>query len=501
MVNLEIERKETKKLAVSAQTRKTITTILFIAWIELIILSVSMFLLIHQSLRLDESQSLWQTSRSLKQVYAVVAQDVHLPLYHTILHLWREFIGNTVQSARALSLVFFLISAPALFKLISETVSRRVAFFSTILFAISPFMNWYGNEIRMYSLLTLLTILSNLFFLRIRKDSHAGIWAAYFAVSLLGIYTHYFFTLNLLSQAVFFLLKRKKFPQSSFRNFATAAILLAASYLPWLYYVYQQGLASSTKPLLVNPSTIDLFNTYSQFIFGFQVNAVNTLLLALWPILVILGFLALKREIKMPLNVQYYLFSAVIPVVIVFVFSLIVRPFFLTRYLIIVLPSLFIFLGWLVFAYGGKVAKVLQVLIIGGMFLLLCYQAYSLSTPVKEDYADAVNFLNTNAGPADLIIVSAPFTIYPVDYYYQGSATVVTLPEWDRIQSIPAFSEENMESSVSKYKETYAKAWVLASYDQGYEEKIRLYFDTHFERTSAKEFSPKLNLYSYRFRY
>ncbi len=54
-------------------------------WLGLFILFsalLSILRLANQSLRLDEAQSLWQTSHASWKILSIVAQDVHVPLYH-----------------------------------------------------------------------------------------------------------------------------------------------------------------------------------------------------------------------------------------------------------------------------------------------------------------------------------------------------------------------------------------------------------------------------------
>ena len=100
-------------------------------------------------------------------------------------------------------------------------------------------------------------------------------------------------------------------------------------------------------------------------------------------------------------------------------------------------------------------------------------------------------------------MVSAPFTIYPVEYYYQGPATIQTLPLWDRYTTgpIPPFDEAKLPNDIATIKGDHQTLWLVLSYDQGYEEKIRLYFDTHFERIDTKNFSQDLTIYAYKLRY
>ncbi len=125
------------------------------------------------------------------------------------------------------------------------------------------------------------------------------------------------------------------------------------------------------------------------------------------------------------------------------------------------------------------------------------------NTPVKENYRAASDYVSAHAQPQDVIVLSAPFTVYPFEYYYKGLAEVQTLPIWNQFVAgaIPAFSKADLPNQVNILKDAHQKLWLLLSYDQGYEQDIRMYFDTHFERTDAHNFSPGLNLYTYKLRY
>ena len=79
--------------------------------------SFSYWLLLSQSLRLDESQSLWQVSHTAMGTLKIVAADVHVPLYHLLLHYWIVFFGSSIFQVRLLSLFFYLLSIPATFAL------------------------------------------------------------------------------------------------------------------------------------------------------------------------------------------------------------------------------------------------------------------------------------------------------------------------------------------------------------------------------------------------
>lgn len=453
-----------------------------------------------ESLRLDESQSIWQVSRSLNEVFRIIASDVHLPLYGIILYFWRTIVGSEIFDNRQISLIFFLLGIIAIYnlaKLISN--NKNIALFVSLIFTVSPYMNWYANELRMYSLLVLLATLSHLFYLRIFFESKFKKlnWILYFVISLLGIYTHYFYFIILLTQVIFYFLFRYNFPKNSFRNFTIIFSCLILSFTPWIYLVFSLGNAKNQTPLLTKPSTVDFFNIYSQQIFGFQVDSVNSLILSFWPILGLLSLLLLKKNNILKPKFVYLGFATFIPIILSFIVSYSVKPIFLSRYLSICVPSMFIIIACVIFSYGKNLSRILRILIVGLMLTSLFSQVASAQTPVKENYREAITYIISSSKKQDIVAISAPFTIFTFDYYYNGINPLVTIPNWDRRTTIPVFNSQSMVNQVNSYVPIHDKIYLLLSYDQGYEKQIKQYFDDNFLKIEAITFSPKLNLYVY----
>lgn len=478
-----------------------------IAGLMVLAIALSVFFFQKQSLRLDEAQSLWQTSHSTFKILSIISEDVHVPLYHLILHFWQFFFGNEVWMSRLLSLMFFIASIPLIYALGHLAYSRRTGLFAALLFTISPFMNWYGNEIRMYSLFVFLALLNQYFFISIykRKEStrHHIYWIGFGSTALLGIYTHYFFFLILITNGLFYLLNRRLFPDGTMKRFIRVCVWLAVLFLPWVILVLTNGAASNTQPNLPLPTTVNLFNTFSSFVFGFQTDHLNTILVSLWPLTILLGFLALRKNKQVSPETIYFLLAFLLPNAIAFGASFIISPIYLTRYLIFTLPMMYLLLSWLFSTYPKTLAHILRTALVVIMISTLTLEAASAATPVKENYREAVAYLEENVSPSDVVVVSAPFTIYPVLYYYKGAASIATLPIWDQAKNgpIPPFSMEKLPEEIEIIKGNHENLWLLLSYDQGYEEELRIYFDTHFERLEMRQFSATVTLYKYKLRY
>jgi len=466
----------------------------------------SVALFAHNSLRLDEAQSLFQTNRDIAGMLNLVAQDVHVPLYHTLLHFWQIAFGQDIFVARMLSLVFFVGTIIMTYVLATYALGRRgVGLFAAFLVAISPFMNWYGSEARMYTMLAFVTVLHAFFFVKLLRLSGSARWVLWVLTGIIGVYTHYFFIFVLLSEfATVLAIRKKSLDKHLLRNVIISGVVIAISLLPWLYYVYSLGLANNTQPALGAPTAGDLFDTYAQFIFGFQTPLVNTLIVSLWPIVVLLAFFALQRaKRKVPLEITLFVFLAVIPVLSAFVISITIKPFYLSRYLIVSLPAVFIFVAWLLTRYRRRVAVVVSSILVVMVGLLFTVQAISPNTPVKEDYRQVVDYLDANASASDVVVLAAPFTIYPVEYYYKGEARLTTQPIWNRFEpgGVPPYNVATVAAETKLNVDAYQHAWLVLSYDQGYNDKLKDYYSDHYKKLSEKKFSPGLTVYEYQTRY
>lgn len=457
--------------------------------------------LLRNSIRLDEAQSLWQTNHSYGSLLQIVAQDVHVPLYHVLLRTWRLVLGPDVQTARVLSLVFLLAAIPVFYLVARKVLSRPWALFALVVFSCSPFLQWYGNEARMYSMLVLVTLISQYFFLGIVTTGGRAAWLGYASAAVVGIYTHYFFAFVLAAQGVYVLLMWRRLPRATVLKMSGVAALVGVAYLPWFLYFRLNGSASETRPALPAPSSVDFSNVYSQFLFGFQSDAINTVLVSTWPLLVLGALASVRAGFRLSRATGYLVVAAFVPVLLAFLTSHLVTPFFLSRYMIAALPALLIIVVRFVSGLTAPMARGLAAALLAVTVLGSVVQGANPDTPVDEDYRAASRLVEENATPQDVVVLSSAFTVYPFEYYYDGSAQMATLPLWDREDAAPAFDSAELPEQVASLTEGHQYVYLLLSYDQGYEEDVFQYFERNFEQSASYEPSPGLRLLVYRVGY
>ena len=466
-------------------------------------LLINLYFLYSQSIRLDEAQSIWVATKSVVTILKINGQDVQVPFYTLLLHFWTQILGTDIVIARLLSWILFIWTLPFLYLLINRVANQATAILGTALFALSPFVLWYSQEARTYTLLTLLATANHYYFIElIESKGLKGIWG-YLITSILGIYSHYFFVFMLLSQVIYLFLR--KFERSV--NLTIVYVFIEASilnlFIPWAYYVYTLGLASNTQPLIPKPNSFNLLQIYFNFVIGFQNQTIQSIIVSLWPLFLMIIFFVFTRQLTVKLlRTDYFVMISFLPVLLIFLISF-YKPIFLPRYLIFVTPSLFTLLAWILINFGRNVVSAVTVVIIGTMLLSLNFQDRSQTTPVKESYREVDRYLVDHATAHDIVAVSAPFTVYPIEYYYGGLARIDTIPHWDRYIEgpIPFFTPNLLVSQLTTYAKIYNRIFLVLSYDQGYQGVIENYMDHHYQRLSSVDFPAAIKVRVYQLRY
>ncbi len=82
------------------------------------------------------------------------------PLYSLLLRAWIAATGNTVYSMRYLSVLFGVLSISTAYVLARLLIGRRHAVTVALLVAVSPYMVWYAQEIKMYTWVPFLVMLA-----------------------------------------------------------------------------------------------------------------------------------------------------------------------------------------------------------------------------------------------------------------------------------------------------------------------------------------------------
>ncbi|TBR58751.1 glycosyltransferase [Westiellopsis prolifica IICB1] len=142
------------------------------------------------------------------------SESNHPPLYFVLTHLWVKLFPAqaglvSLWGARSLAAIFGAISIPAIYGLSWLAFrSRLVSHLAAAIMAISPYGIFLAQEARHYSL-AILWVIASLACLvvttrHIQKGNQLPLWLvfAWIGINALGVATHYFFALTLVTEAV-----------------------------------------------------------------------------------------------------------------------------------------------------------------------------------------------------------------------------------------------------------------------------------------------------------
>ncbi len=474
-------------------------TLVFLVISVIVAVLLRVWNLDYLSLRLDEAQSIWQASHTTKFIFEYMVKNVHLPLHNTLLHFWIRLFGTSTFAVRFMSLIPGVLSIPALYLLSKELIGKNKSYMTVAIGVFSPIWVWYSREIRMYTLLILLSILSYLFFTRILKKGGIGSYFLYVVVNILGMYTHYFFSLVLIVQVAYFILgflyHSLRFAQENyFKKFVllvVSGVILLGAFEPWLSTLIKGYGSGSLAPVLPKPNPFNILLSYFEFTNGFLPDQITSIIISMWPIIILVGFIFLtKRQDPFTPGIYLALLGSTLPVIVVYVASVLIKPMYLTRYIITATPMLYILFSWYLAELSKSIKILFSAVFFVLMFMSLLIQGFHPDNPVRENYKEAVEFLLQNATYRDEVVVSPPYTIYPFNYYYKGEATVSTIPIWNKKKGgIPFTTEELLAMDIPKLQVGRRRFYVLLTDNLEGSDLVKKYFDTHYTKIEKHQFS------------
>ncbi len=178
--------------------------------------------------RLKPQSTIDDTIRSL-----AVEDPQHPPFYFLLSRAWMQLWGPERAAMRSLAAVVGLLGIPLIYALARDlTGNDRMGWVAAAVYALSPFEILFAQLARQYSLLSVLTIASGWCLWR----SHQGgqRWLSYTLINALGLYTHPFMVLSVLSNGAFLVLLREG---RSLRRWLLSVAASLFLFSPWLWVI------------------------------------------------------------------------------------------------------------------------------------------------------------------------------------------------------------------------------------------------------------------------
>jgi len=369
------------------------------------------------SLWLDEASTHTFAVMSIPEIWqATMGGEFNPPLFYWIEHVMLAF-GNNEFVLRFFPALFGLLTIPLVYLAGKEFIDRNVGIIAAAACTFSPFLIFYSQEARAYSMMLFFVAAALVFYFRAQKTNDLKNWALFGAFSALAFWSH-FYAFVIISSLILYALilpfLKKEVTVEKFRMIGVAIGVFIVMSLPLVIATIQLFISrTSSGPSFGIQGPGIISETFKQ-LSGFSDIAMY--------ILVILFAIGIIQAFLMDKNKGIFL---VLLTILAFFISFILsyRMPMVPRYLIFFAPIFFMGIALSYrFFYNLMSNKAIVygfiavLFLIGAPFLTSYYSGYS-----KDDWRGFSTQMQQVTKTGDYVILVPGYIAQPFDYYYSNS--------------------------------------------------------------------------------
>ena len=311
--------------------------------------------------------------------------------FNLILKKFFGLFGYDPDIGRFLTTLVGVISIPALSYLTYQIKKNNGYILVAFLSSISWYLISYSQELRTYSLLFLLSVLSIIFFFKLIDEDKKIINLNFFLfilISSLAAATHIFFFIILFSQFVFLILNKFEI-KDYFYVKLISLILIPLIYIFIMYDYLILQLQLSNQDFWIQQVKLEFFiNFFFSRFFGSKIMGVIYLLTLIYLIIT-------ERKIIFKFSSKYFFlflilfFSYFLPLI----YSLFKQPILTDRYIIFVLIPILIFISSLIFEIKIHKVKITLLIILLASTITNNYIEIFQREVSKPEFKNAIKYI------------------------------------------------------------------------------------------------------------
>jgi mannosyltransferase len=371
----------------------------------------------YNSLWLDEASTLTFAVKSIPEIWqATTAGEFNPPLFYWVEHVMLVF-GNSEAVLRFIPALLGFLTIPLVYIVGREFVDRNVGIITAAAFTFSPFLIYYSQEARAYSMMLFFVAAAMIFYLKALKNNKVKDWALFGILSGLAFWSHFYALViigALVLYALFELLPKIRHNISFIKPPVVAGGVFVLLCLPLIIVTIQlfaKRTASAPTFGIQGPDLI--IASFAQisgsdiamylFLLLFIAGLIQAFLLDRNKGIFLLSLTVLTFVIsdflsyRIPMQPRYLIFLTIV--------------FFISVALSYKICYSFIKSPWVVYGF------VILMLVINASTLASYYSGY-----VKEDWRGFSGQLQQLTGKGDFVVVVPGYVSQPLNYYYSNSS-------------------------------------------------------------------------------
>lgn len=316
------------------------------------------------------------------------------PLFYLLLHFW-SFLGKSEFILRLLPLSFGVLSIIAVYKVGQLLFNKRVGLISAFILALSPLSIYYSQELRPYSLVTFLTLMSIYNLVKSLENNRLLSWIGFIIFTVLCIYTHYVTVFLLIIIFFFFLycyISYSKYKDLLKRWLISLSIILVL-YSPAMMALLRRAPVWSFDAFPPKPSLSLIIQSFMYFNMGYNATAtIHCLAVLLFLPLFLASVWFGLRQKKYRNGTYLLLFWLFVVITMVIIISVAMYSIYIDRVFLYSLPAYYILI-----AFGlSKIKK--RSIYLCVLTLFIVFSSLSLKNHYQNIWP-RVNFLNCKSHP------------------------------------------------------------------------------------------------------
>jgi mannosyltransferase len=325
-------------------------------------------------------------------------------VYYLLLRPWVAVFGSGEAGLRSFSAASTVAAVPFIYLIGLRVFGRAAAFAAALIFVVNSFVLAYAVEARAYALALLFVAAATWLLMRAVTHGTRGSWILYSAAMLAAVYVHFYSFFVAVAYAIWVLMCHR----TRAAMIATGSILLASVPMGLVLLVW------GPPRNWIDPPTLKTVLNVLQVSVGGTPGDPWSAVLALAFLGAILA-MALRAWRRWPNSeTELLLLSAVaLPIAFGLLISL-VKPIFIARSLLVLVPSLVVAMGGaLALVRPRPLAIVLVALLVG-----LSVHETNTRGAGKSDWRSAISSIASRANAGDAVLVYPPGLAWNAARYY-----------------------------------------------------------------------------------
>jgi mannosyltransferase len=427
------------KLALPASFTQRMQHLSLLALVLLLGATLRIYDLGAESYWLDEAIMIQLTSGSTADILAEYSASGRPPVYVWLTFSWVQIFGASEAAARALSALIGSGAILAIYYVGKELFGRHVGLSSALLMALSEMQIFHAQNLRYYSLVILLTLISFLYYIRMLRTGSLAQLTVWAITNLLLFFTHFLTVLVFPAQVLHFLIFHRRYRSLWLPwALAQASLAVAATWhlvLPLFQRTVVEG-GPAPGPSWIPPTELSmLYRTVREYLLSTTplretiVPAVVVFVVGLLLFWLVQGPARLRRSLfALKADLRRFIGNwpslllvslwLIFPPLSLFGLSLLLRPMFVDRYTLSAAPALYLLIAGGLWSVRRLVPTTLVLVAFMVLTLPGIFQYYQRDN--NEQWREVATYVAAAGRPGDAVVLGPGKTEQAWYWYYQG---------------------------------------------------------------------------------